>query len=161
MRGFFMIDTMMYVALGALLTGFIFKQVERTMIAVASYQKKLHEDAQVLGACRQLAQDLRAAPALADGWKKYSEHDMVWQQGDQDVGYSFDGHVLTRYVGTADSLGEWTRKKQYKVADGMHDVTFDLRKNDEQSTVILCRITTGRDTQKPHELVIRLRNGSI
>jgi hypothetical protein len=97
--GFMLLELLIAIALTLLLWSvatIAMLSVYRGLLTIGRYQQ---DQAMLTAAVERFLDDIRSAPSDAVVWKRCEPNRLIWQQGDDDVGWMIDTGKLKRVVG--------------------------------------------------------------
>jgi len=154
--GFSLIECMAYCLLFALLMIMLFKFAVAMQVRVAHQSKAGSSLTNISAAHDVFAHDMRQASSHKTFWKKTTLNELIWLEGDKDIGWHFSDNKLFRIEGSySSSLELWTQKTKSLVADNISSAQFLVLTDTDKRyvTAVQCvfneisRITTIRNRE--------------
>jgi type II secretory pathway component PulJ len=135
--GFTAIELLIYITLCAGLAITVFGFVARAAQDCLQSQKTTNELVEVALAQELLARDMRRAPIQKIAWKKISNHELIWNSENGDIGWLASDNGMFRTTGTYDTQSDqWLHKRKISCAKFLHRATFSVGEKNHRITHI-------------------------
>ena len=140
-RGATLIEFIVYLLVAAIAVGICCSVLEHSYATCTKKSAQFARLADVYGSLEMVARDLNGAPSAYGQWKRADEDCMVWQQGQNDLGWLYERGKLCRVVGTYDEQrAAWKKKTKSCLARGLDRCQFMIHRSGERITSVETRI---------------------
>lgn len=125
-RGFTLLESLIYLSCTVILITFCLLITATFYSSVKSHTDRLHRYLDMVIGYDHMLTDLRHAPVLKTGWKKYTEHEIIFSCPTQDIGWLIHNGKLTRVTGFYNTnIQEWPNKKLNLAAQRLNCLDFE------------------------------------
>jgi len=145
-EGFSIVECLVYCALFCLLCILIFNFAITSQVSLRRLDASTMKTLDLYGALDSFALEAMAAPSRAEHWNKITEHELIWQTNENDIGWSWEKGSLYRTTGTH-TKGIWHGVTKNLVSAGLSQVQFIVKRNKKKNPIsIVCTFDTVRRT---------------
>jgi hypothetical protein len=125
--GFFLIEILVYMLGATLLIMLVMHYAVNTTHLLKTTTERVTRMMSLCSALDLVCRDLAAAPCAGKEWKVLQPTMLIWQQGDQDIGWLFNGVELVRCEGNyRQNQGHWKSVVKSVAAHNLRSVTFSV-----------------------------------
>lgn len=158
--GFFLTETIIYVALFSLLIALILPAVMHDASMLSERRNSLQYRAQMHAALECFVRDIQKAPQEKKWWPLYQQDQLVWQHKEESISWLVQKGALIRRKGLYNTKKNiWKKKTQSLAAHSIKSVTFDVEQKKNCITAI--KITLESDKSVCCSRYVTLRNRII
>jgi hypothetical protein len=125
-QGFSLLSFLLYLVLFTLITFSSCHIIVSLIIPSFASMRRCQSIIKLHIATDLFVRDIRAIEGNVCKWKLITPHELIWQAGDHDIGWSFTDNRLERKEGTYNK--EWKGKSTSIVAAGIAQVSFTVEK---------------------------------
>ena len=145
-NGFLLINFLIYFTLTLFVSSLVGVWSLRIYQSITAASKKMHEHTQWHLAFDVLSRDVMAMSATQN-LLKMDDTCLIWQQGDEAIGWSIEKGMLLRFQGVYDAINHsWKKKTQSLIAQNIQEGTFFVRKKKSIIQTIHVQLTNNYGT---------------
>jgi hypothetical protein len=122
-QGFSLLSFLLYLMLFSLMTFFVCHIIVSLVIPSLTSVRTCQSIMNLHIASDLFVRDVHAG---IDDWKSVTSHEIIWHNGDHDIGWFFEDNYLKRATGLYDT--GWKNKTTSIVAGGVAQATFVVEK---------------------------------
>lgn len=138
-NGFSLLSFLLYLVLFTMITFFSCHIIVSLVIPSFASMRKCQSIIRLHIASDLFVRDVRAINVHECKWKLITPHDLIWQAGDHDIGWSFVDNRLERKEGQYNK--EWKSKTTSVVATSIKQVIFTVEKTKDKIIGVELAIT--------------------
>lgn len=116
--GFSLVSFLFYLMIGSVVMYLSSTLLIRTIQTVLKGERQNNQIVDLCLAYYLLSDDIRQAPAERSSWKKVTEKELIWHNGQNDIGWVYKNNTFIRITGDYDAiLGVWKKHNQSLIAE--------------------------------------------
>jgi hypothetical protein len=126
-EGFFLIELLTYLSVFSFFIVLFMRLFAFTAYQLSIENKDAYVMAQLYATEQLMHRELEKVPIEQSKWCCWRDDEIIWQQGDKEVGWSFENNALVRKEGTYNNeQQQWRRKKTIIGVKYIQDGHFKL-----------------------------------
>lgn len=146
-KGFSLIECMVYLSLLTVLVPMVFVWLS-SFSSSALKQNQLHTVIDLYLARDFIVQDIQKGSADIRQWKLTRTNYLIWNMGNDDIGWELRDNKLYRYSGQYDQKkDQWNVKSKSVIAQGITRFSTEIK---QVTTGIIQKIIIGMDSATEH-----------
>lgn len=158
-KGISIIECLVYCALLTLLATVSFNWIFKTHTIIKEQNSKNNQTIGLGAVSDFIIRELRAAPSLKTSWKKIESHEIIWTQGDFDIGWTYEKGQLIRYQGKySQDLDQWSEKSKSIISSAIKKLDISFKTHKKQQLEWVTQVKIAFDSQT---IMVALRNGVV